>query len=331
MQRLSNRLARLAISQHGVIRLEQLVGLGLSATAVRDRVAADGLHRVHHGVYATVPVQLLSREGRYMAAVLACGPGAALSHRSAGALLELVRTSAATFDVTVPTRNGRRRPGIRVHRASALAPADVALVDRVPCTAVARTLLDLAETLDRRALERAIDQAVILELFNLAALRDQIERNRTRPAAARLQSALAQHVPGSTPTWNEFEERFLALSRGAGLPDPEVQQWLDLGDGEPPIRPDFLWRPQRLIVETDGYQTHGTRTSFESDRRRDQRTIAAGWHTIRVTWRQIEREPQRLASLLLTVVAGIADRNGASIAGIADRVGDRLGDRLRQA
>ncbi|MGO9754047.1 MAG: hypothetical protein ACLP8S_17800 [Solirubrobacteraceae bacterium] len=112
---------------------------------------------------------------------------------------------------------------------------------------------------------------------------------------------LDQHIPGSTPTWNELEETFLRLTRGIGLPDPEVQQWLDLGDGEPLIRADFLWRMQRVIVETDGYGTHGTRTSFESDRRRDQRAVAAGWHPIRITWRQLEHESQRLEKLLLAV------------------------------
>ncbi len=305
--RVDEALARLALAQHAVFALEQLVGLGLSARAVRTRAATARLHRIHHGVYGLAPPELLSRNGRYLAAVLACGPGAALSHRSAGALLDLVRSDAVRIDVSVATLGGRRRrPGIRVHRTATLSPADTALVNRIPCTTVGRTLLDLAGILDRRGIERALDQAAILELFDLTDLRDQIRRNRTRPGASALQAVLAEHVAGSTPTWNDLEELMIDLSRKIGLPDPEVQQWLDLGDGEPPIRADFLWREQRLIVETDGYRTHGTRTSFERDRRRDQRALAAGWRTIRITWRQLQNEPQRLGRLLLAVVAGHA-------------------------
>ncbi len=270
---LSNRaLARLTVAQHGVFELDQAVDLGLSARAVQDRAATGRLHRVHRRVYSLAPPQLLTRNGRYMAATLACGPGAALSHRSAGALLELIHWRSARIDVSVPTAGGRSsRNGIAVHRATTLRPSDIVLVQRIPCTAIARTLLDLAETLDCRGVERALDQAAILEVLDLNELRHQIEHNHTRPAAATLQAVLAEHLPGSTPTWNELEERLLALTRRIGIPDPEVQQWLDLGDGGRLIRADFLWREQRVIIETDGYQTHGTRRSFESDRYRDLR------------------------------------------------------------
>ena len=111
---------------------------------------------------------------------------------------------------------------------------------------------------------------------------------------------------GSTPTWNEFEERFLALIRSVGLPDPEVQPWLELGDHEPPIRPDFLWRKQSVIVETDGHKHHGTRLAFETDRRRDQRAAAAGFQTIRVTWRQLFAERERLGRTVNAIVTRAA-------------------------
>ncbi|MGO9899286.1 MAG: type IV toxin-antitoxin system AbiEi family antitoxin domain-containing protein [Solirubrobacteraceae bacterium] len=296
-------MAALAVTQHGVFTLYQLVDLGLAASTVRERLATGRLYRVHRGVYSLAPPQLLSRNGRFMAAVLACGLGAALSHRSAGALLELVSWNSLKVDVSVPTPGGRSsREGIRVHRATTLRPSDIVLAQRIPCTTVARTLLDLAELLDRRGVERALDQAAILEVLDLTRLRDQIEHNPTRRASAVLQAVLAEHLPGSTPTWNELEERMLALTRRIGIADPEVQQWLDLGDGWPMIRADFLWREQRVIVEADGFQAHGMRTAFEDDRRRDQRAIQAGWRPIRVTWRQLTNEPERLEKLLLVVV-----------------------------
>jgi hypothetical protein len=298
-------IARIAVAQHGVVALEQLVALGLSRAAVRARVSAGRLHRVHRGVYSLAPAKLLSRNGHYMAAVLACGPGAALSHRSAAALLELIAWSPSTVDVSVPTPGGRsRRNAIRVHRATTLRPEEIVLVHRIPCTTVARTLLDLAETLDGAGVERALDQAAKTEVLDFNQLKDQIARNQRRPAAAALQAILDAHAPGSTPPWNEFEKRMFALCRRIGLPDPEVQQWLYLGDGGPLIRPDFMWRAQRVIVETDGWQTHGKRRSFESDRRRDQRATLAGWRPIRVTWLQLTNESERIEALLLGLVAG---------------------------
>ncbi len=303
--RIEDLIALIAVAQHGVVALEQLVALGLSHAAVRARVSAGRLHRVHRGVYSLAPVKLLSRNGHYMAAVLACGPGAALSHRSAAALLELIAWSPSKVDVSVPTPGGRsRRDAIRVHRATTLRPEDIVLVHRIPCTTVARTLLDLAEALDSAAVERALDQGAKTEVLDFNELKDQIARNQRRPAAAALQGILDAHAPGSTPTWNEFEKRMFALCRRIGLPDPEAQQWLDLGDGRPLIRPDFMWRAQRVIVETDGWETHGKRRSFESDRRRDQRATLAGWRPIRVTWLHLTNESERIEGLLLGLVAG---------------------------
>jgi very-short-patch-repair endonuclease/predicted transcriptional regulator of viral defense system len=291
-------IADLAAAQHGVFALAHLVALGLSPSAVRERATAGRLHRIHHGVYSLVPAKLLSRNGRFMAAVLACGEGAALSCRSAGALGELTRLGRAMIEVTVPVAGGRARKGIRVHRSTTLRPTDVTTVDGIPCTTVARTLLDLAETLDDRGIERALDHAASAETLDLAALHEQIEHNHARPAAAKLRAAIERHLPGTTPTASELEERMLTLIRDANLPEPEVNVWVDLGDGEPPIKADFLWPGAKLIVETDGFATHGTRTAFESDRRRDQRAAAAGFRSLRFTWNQLCYEPERAVSTL---------------------------------
>jgi len=295
-------LAALASTQHTVFELGQLRDLGLTAAGVRKRAATGRLHRIHHRVYSLVPPKLLSREGRWMAAVLACGPGAVLSHRSAAALLELRGTNRARIDVTVPTRSYREHRGIDLHRSTTLRPNDTTVEQNIPCTTVARTQLDLAEVINRRGLERAFDQAEAMDAFDLRALEDQLERNSTRRGAAVVRAVLAEHYIGSTLTWSEFEERFLAMTRALGLPRPEVNHWIVLPDGGPPIRGDFVWRAQRAVLETDGHGTHRTRQAFEGDRKKDQRLIVAGWRSVRVTVRQFEREPDRIAATTIALL-----------------------------
>jgi hypothetical protein len=300
----NDALAAIAHKQHGVVALPQLVRLGLSASAVHKRAASGRLHRIHRSVYALVPRELLSRSGSFMAAVLACGPGAVLSHRSAAALHELRATDRAAIDVTVPGRTCRKHSGIDLHRSRTLTPEDTTEVDRIPCTTVARTQLDLADVVNRRALERAYDQAEILERFDLRALHDQLARNGGRRALAVVRAILDEHYSGTTATWSELEERFLALIRSAGAPTPEVNAWVAPDDGEPAIRVDFIWRASGLIVETDGRRFHNTRRAFETDRRRDQRLTLAGWRVVRVTWGQLTREPERVAELMIALLAG---------------------------
>ncbi len=191
-------MAALAARQHAVFELAQLRELGLSASAVRNRAAAGRLHRIHRGVYSLVPPKLLSREGRWMAAVLACGRGAALPHRSAAALLGLRATNRARIDVTVPARGTRKHPGVDVHRSTTLTPSDVTHIRNIPCTTIARTQLDIAEMIDRRGLERVFDQAEILQLLDRKAIEDQLARNATRSGRARIQAVLDQHRAGTT-------------------------------------------------------------------------------------------------------------------------------------
>jgi hypothetical protein len=292
----------LATSQHLVFALHQVTAVGLTARAVQHRVARSALHRIHKGVYSLVPRQLLTRRGHWMAAVLACGPGAVLSHRTAAALHEIRGTARANIDVTIPRRSALRRPGIDVHRALNLAEQDLTVVDNIPCTSVARTKLDLAEVVSYRSMELAFDRSEMLELFDLRAIQDQLARNPTRRGSAIVERLLEDHYVGSTLTESMIEEAFYALTRSLGLPDPQVQQWLDLGDGGPMIRADFVWRPQRVIVETDGRKAHSTRQARERDPRRDQRAILAGWTPIRTTWRQIFRRPQELGTTLVQLV-----------------------------
>ncbi|MGH2840833.1 MAG: DUF559 domain-containing protein [Solirubrobacteraceae bacterium] len=288
-----------AASQHRVVAHAQLIDLGLSANAISKRVAARRMHRVHRGVFAVGPLPL-GEYGMWMAAVLACGPGALLSHRSAAALWGVRPDSRRMTDVTT-SRQARRRDGITVQRTRTLAEADTDTVRGIPCTSLARTLLDLAEVVDRRALERALDRAEQLGLLDMRAIEDVLARNPTRRGARRLRRALADHYGGSTITKNEIEELFLQICRQAGLPQPEVNVWLAIPGEEWQV--DFLWRRERLVVETDGRKTHGTRQAFERDRRRDQRLMVEGWRVVRFTWRQITREPEAVAATLRGLLA----------------------------
>lgn len=304
---MDRRIADLAANQDGVFGLAQLCELGVGAAAIRARAAAGRLHRLYRGVYSLVPRELVSRNGRFRAAVLAHGPGAALWHRSAGQLQELLAYHGRYIFVIVPTPGGRvKRPGIKLRRSTTLRPNDVTLKDGIPCTTVARTLLDLATDLDQRRIERSIDQAHASGTLDPVAIHEQIEHNAGSPGAAKLSRILRVHMPTDVPDPSEIQDRFLAIARRLNLPEPEQQQYLDLGDGGEPIRADFLWRAQRVIVETDGYDQHGRRSAFESDRVRDQRVLAAGWKPVRTTWRQMGYAPAPLETTLLKLVASPA-------------------------
>jgi predicted transcriptional regulator of viral defense system len=293
-------IAEVAARQHTVLGLTDLRGAGLSDHVIHKRVGVGQLHRVHQGVYSLVPPQLLTLRGRFMAAVLACGPGAVLSHRSAAALHGLRATSRARIEVTVPGRNRRRHDGVQVHRSTTLTVADVTTVDGIPVTTIARTVADLTDVLPERAVERVLEQGAVMEVLDGRALEDQVTRHR-RGACLR---QLLERGRIDAPTESDLEERFLLLCRAGGFPEPQRQVYLDPDDGGPMVRADFLWREQRLIIETDSARFHGTRSSFESDRRRDQRLILAGWRVIRITWRQITERPDEVVALLRRLLAG---------------------------
>jgi Transcriptional regulator, AbiEi antitoxin/Protein of unknown function (DUF559) len=305
-----------ATAQHGVIALHQLRELGLAPATVRARCAAGRLHRIHRGVYSLVPRELLKPEGLYMAAVLACGPGAVLSHRSAARLHGLRNYRYHRVEVTVPNRSQRTHSGVAIHTSTTLTEADVTVVNSIPTTTVARTLLDLGEVLIARQLERAFDQADIMNALDLNEIHDQLARNPTRRGAKAVRHLLKTHYIGSTPTENEFEDAFLALTRSIGFPDPTPQFYVDPGDGESPIRLDFAWPDRKIAVETDGRRTHATRQAFEADRRRDQRLTAAGWTVIRTTWRQLTNRPHELRDTLLKLL-GPGSPNGRGKPGAA--------------
>lgn len=294
-------IAALAARQHGVVTRRQLVEAGLSTAAIDGRVKAHRLRVLQVGVYLVGPVSPpLARE---MAAVLACGEGALLSHRSAAVLWQLRPDPSPTalVDVTVIARDRGRRRGIRVHRAQARLPADEATTRRrIPITTPARTLLDLAPELRARELEAALAEAKRRRLTTDRKLLALVARYPGRRGVRALRDLLERDERPAL-TRSEAEERFLALIRSAELDAPDVN--VTVG----PYEVDFLWRREALIVEVDGFAYHSDRNAFEGDRRRDADLAARGYTVVRVTWRQIVEAP----AAVLTRVAQALARSGS--------------------
>jgi predicted transcriptional regulator of viral defense system len=278
------RLADLAAEQHGVVSVEQMRALGLDRFAVRRRVESGRLHRLYRGVYA-VGHTVLTPNARYLAAALACGPGAALSHRSAASFWGIRRSDAARVDVTVPHTSGfRSTAAIAVHRSRR--PIQTTLSDAIPVTTPMQTLTDLATALPRRQLEKAAENAEAMRLLDVAQV------DTAHPGAKRLLDVVEEHDL-ATMTRSETEDAFLELCDRHGIPRPLVNT---LVEG---YEVDFCWPDDRLIVETDG-RHHLTRARFESDRARDALLTALGWRVMRFTGRQLRRGSDRVTALVLS-------------------------------
>jgi len=284
------RIAVLAARQYGVVSLDQLRAAGLGRGAIAHRVRQGRLHPIHRCVYAVGHTRL-SCDGRRLAATLACGEGALLSRRDAADHWSLLRWSARTVDVTVPSLAGRSsRPGIRVHR-SLLSDSERARHRGIPVTSVPRTLIDIAEIVSAASLARAVEQADALSLFDLGDMRAALARHPTRRGSGRV-AAVLEGWRDDTLTRSELEAMFLAICASQGLAPPAMNVRVE---GQ---EVDFLWAGSRLVVETDGRRTHGTRAAFERDRARDARLTVAGYRVVRFTYRQVVHEPSLVAETL---------------------------------
>jgi very-short-patch-repair endonuclease len=283
-------VARLAARRHAVVSRRQLLAIGLSKDEIWHRAKIGRLHRIHAGVYA-VGHPLLLRHSLYMAAVLAC-EGVVLSHRSAAALLGLRHAPAGDVEVTVLRAGGRRIRGIRVHATRSFHTSDITTEKNIRCTSPARTLVDLAAVLSRRQLRRALERSIELRILDGHAIDAALDRARGRRGVGVLRTLLAGQRGDPPPPRNELERRFVDLVRDQRLPIPAVNAHVGA------YQVDFHWARHHLIVETDGRATHDTAHQFEEDRRRDLELTLAGWHVIRVGWRQVVYEPFRVAALL---------------------------------
>jgi very-short-patch-repair endonuclease len=292
------RIAEIGQRQKGVAGRWQLVELGFTRNEIATRLACGRLHEIYRGVYA-VGHRGLGRAGWLMAAVLAGGPGALLSHRAAGNHWGVSPFVPGRIDVTLP-RWRRPRSNLRFHQAPV--PADERTIhEGIPTTTVPRTLLDLSSLLDPHGLERAINQAEVLRLTDGLSLGNLVERYPGRRGLGTLRLVLADRTFGANATRSELEERFLAFVAESGLPQPEVNDSLYVGGRWYEV--DCLWRAAGLVVELDGYRAHGTRAAFEHDRARTRALQAAGWRVFPVTWRQLHRNRAGLLSELRLVLA----------------------------
>jgi very-short-patch-repair endonuclease len=285
---LDRRMAELARRQHGVVSRGQLGALGFTRDAIEGRVKRGNLQSVHRGVYA-VGHMSLTRYARFMAAVLACGDGAALSHFSAAVLWRILDDRGQRIHVSV--EGNRRCRGVVVHRS----PLDGERVrrDGIVVTTPARTLVDLADVVQRRrTLERAFDEAEYLALdWRTAAPR------HGRCGSGLLASVLAVHEPGSTRTLSELEERFIAICDSRDLRRPEVNSSIE------GYLCDFVWREERVIVETDGRAAHGTRRAKERDPVKDANLQIAGWRVMRIPGVRLATDPDAVVEQLERLLA----------------------------
>lgn len=283
------RLAVLAARQHGVVSTRQLRALGYSAAAISRASASGRLHRVHRGVYAVGHADL-SRQGRCMAAVGACGPDALLSHSSAAWLWGLLPTLPLPVEVSV-SRRGHSRSGIRVHHAPSLSPEDGASEAGIRVTAVPRTLLALAATGPKWRLQSAVEKAERGGLLDLIALDFLLLRRAGDPGAKRLRDALEIY---RDPAFDRARSEllFLDLVKKAGLPRPAMNTFVE------GYEIDAYWEAERFAVEVDGWDSHRTRKAFEADPLRQEDLKLAGIDSIRITARRIEREPRKVAERL---------------------------------
>lgn len=277
----------LAERQHGIVSRGQLRALGMADEAITLRVAAGTLHRIFPGTFA-VGHRAIGRKGRMLAAVLACGDGTVLSHGSAAELIGLWDKQSSAIDVISPRRAGRKIDGVRWHNVRRPVAEEIEVRAGVPCTTPSRTLVDMAGRLGQPSLHRMVEQAAILRLLDVDDVGRVLSRGRRRGGPI-LRAILSSWRGIEKPRLRSpLEARLLSILIENDLPLPQCNAELAIEGRR--FEVDLLWERQRLVVETDGEQTHGTRAAFQRDRWRDQVLVAAGYRAIRITWSQLDTE-----------------------------------------
>jgi very-short-patch-repair endonuclease len=295
-------MADLAGRQHGVVGRWQLGELGFTEQMIRTRMSHGGLTRLHRGVYA-VGHTATTVESRWMAAVLAFGPRAVLSHRSAGQLWGLVPRSRIAPEVIVPGSGAKK--GIVVHRGSVRAD-EIGRERGIPVTSVPRTLFDLAATRSEREVERAWNEMEVRGYTDALSVLDLVERYPGRRGSVVLSRLAGGRALGITRS--ELEEAFLTLIDRFGLPRPRLNAHLAVRGRFFEI--DCLWEERRLAVELDGRGAHRTIRAFDRDPERDRILTAEGYTTARITWDHIRRTPTEVADDLRRILTPYPLSNG---------------------
>ena len=289
----SSAIWGLARRQYGVVSRAQLIARGLNDDAIEHRCSTGRLRRVRRGVFLVDGIEL-PRPGELMAAVLACGRRAVLSHRAAAEHYPLIASRANPIDITVPTVRRPRQRGVHIHRRNLL-PSETVVHKDIPVTAPACTLVDLATVLTTDQLEAAVNEADKLDLIDPEALRLAITEMPPRAGKPALARLLDRQTFALTDS--ELERRFLPIAKAAGLPKPLTRQYV-CG-----FRVDFFWPKLGLVVETDGLRYHRTAAAQARDRIRDQTFTAAGLTPLRFTRAQVRYEPAHVQSTLAATAA----------------------------
>jgi very-short-patch-repair endonuclease len=303
-------LATLADEQYGVVGRGQLLERGLTEEAIEVRLRTGRLHRLYAGVYA-VGHRMTSKEGRWMAAVLASGPEAVLSHWSAAALWMIRPNSRSIIDITTPQKS-RSWDGIRRHH-KVLSTDEVAVEEGIPVTTVPRTIFDLAATESADVVGNLLRESEYRRLHDRLSLWDLVERYPGRRGVRKVRAALERLGEGpSGRKRSPLEERFALFLHRHRLPQPRFNDWILLGGKRYQV--DCHWPEAGQIVELDGWEGHGTRTAFREDRARDRALRVAGFSVTRLTWNQLDDEPHAIAAdlraLLYTNVCDNVPTNG---------------------
>jgi very-short-patch-repair endonuclease len=303
------RVAELAARQHGVVSRRQLRELGVTDSSIAKAVATGRLHSTFRGVFG-VGHPPSGQRSRMLAAVLACGDGAVVSHRTAAALLGLLDRAPAVVEVIAPNEAGRGIDGIRRHHVPPPLGDEAGTCDAVPCTSPSRTLVDLAGTLGEHSLRRAVERAAVLQILDVPGAERAVAMTRRRGGpvlrtilndwrATASGSDVPEPVPpapGRRRLRSGLEARLLTLIGAAGLPNPVCNRRVEAeGKG---IEVDLLWPDQRLVVEADGRRFHENPLAFEGDRLRDRVLHLAGYRVVRFTHLQIEKEADEVISTI---------------------------------
>jgi len=294
---------KLAERQHGVVARRQLLECGLSSELVKGRLVSGYLVPIYEGVFAVGHLRI-TRWARWMAAVLATGPHAVLSHGSAAEVWAIHRSKGLP-EVTRRS-GGTTRSAVLLHQTRVLEPVEMTIEAGIPVTSLERTLLDIAASRDERQLEHDVVAADRTGRLRWSELQRLLDRTPRRPGVGRLRRVANRVSPHAVDAKSPIEVDFLALCREAGLPEPSVNVF---ASGH---LVDFLWSAQRVVVETDSYSYHGDRLAFERDHERTVALVAVGYEVHRVTRRMLSRDPDSFMRLVRrSLFTGCESRLGA--------------------
>jgi len=296
-------VATLADCQHGVVARRQLRELGATEAAIDHAVSTGRLHRVFHGVFG-VGHRPLGSHARMFAATLACGDGSVLSHRSAAWLLGIWERQPSPIEVVAPVQAGRQIPGIHRRHTPLPPPSDRWTEHDIPCTGPSHTIIDLAGSEGEWSLRRAIEQAAVLRMLDVAEIDAILDAGPRRCGSRRLRLILdnwRRYAP-ETRLRSPMEAKLLPLLSRRDIPPPQCNAKLKVGNES--FEVDFLWRAQRFVIETDGRRYHGNPEAQRRDHHRDRVLAATGYRVWRLTWDDLETRPEATMNELVRRLNG---------------------------